>query len=59
MTTFGTLYLKSVDKDKPDIIGLHTAPPLFGLMSDWKRDLNIISEDIIKKQFKSNNNGRF
>lgn len=53
MTTFGTLYLKSVDKDKPDIIGLHTAPPLLGLMSDWKRDLNIISEDIIKNNSKA------
>lgn len=34
MTQFGTIYLKSIDKDMPDIIRLHTAPPLLGLMSN-------------------------
>ena len=53
MTQFGTIYLKSIDKDMPDIIGLHTAPPLPGLMSNWNRDLNIISSYIVKSNPKA------
>ncbi len=47
MTTFGTVYLNSSDKNIPSIVGLHTAPPLPGLMSYWERDLELIAEDII------------
>lgn len=47
MTQFGTIYLKSTNEDMPDIIGLHTAPPLLGFMSNWNRDLNVISSNII------------
>lgn len=43
MTRFGTLYLSSTSKNNPDIIGLHTAPPLPGLMSLWQRDLDLIA----------------
>ncbi len=52
-THFGTIYLKSIDIDTPDIIGLHTAPPLPGLMSDWNRDLNVISSNIVKNNPKA------
>ena len=44
MTRSGTVYLSSKDKTKPPIIGLHTAPPLIGLMSIWERDLNLIAD---------------
>lgn len=47
-THFGTAYLKSNNKKMPVIIGLHTAPPLPGLMDSWRRDLNFISSDLIK-----------
>lgn len=53
MTQFGTIYLKSIDKDMPDIIGLHTAPPLLGLMSNWNRDLNVISSNIVESNPKA------
>lgn len=46
MTYYGTVYLHSND-NFPDIIGLHTAPPLPGLMEIWKRDLNLIGKEII------------
>lgn len=46
MTSFGTVYLSSGDKKLPNIIGLHTAPPLPGLMGMWNRDLQIITENI-------------
>lgn len=42
MTVFGTVYLSSLSNDIPDIIGLHTAPPLPSLMELWRRDLNLI-----------------
>lgn len=45
ITFFGTVYLNSNDK-LPGIIGVHTAPPLPGLMNIWKRDLNCIAADI-------------
>ena len=44
-TFFGTVYLNS-NNTLPDIIGVHTAPPLPGLMNIWRRDLNLIAEDI-------------
>jgi hypothetical protein len=46
MTRFGTLYIKSKDGRNPDIIGLHTAPPLPGLMNIWKMDLDFIGNTI-------------
>lgn len=49
MTTFGTVFLKSKIRDKPDIVGLHTAPPLPGLMDRWRWDLDLISSEIFKK----------
>lgn len=44
MTRFGTVYLSSTSKNNPPIIGVHTAPPLPGLMSMWKRDLDLIAD---------------
>ena len=44
MTRFGTVHLSSTSKNNPPIIGLHTAPPLPGLMSMWKRDLDVIAD---------------
>lgn len=44
MTRFGTVYLSPISKGNPPIIGLHTAPPLPGLMSMWRRDLNLITD---------------
>lgn len=44
MTRFGTVYLSSASNNRPSIIGLHTAPPLTGLMSMWKRDLDLITD---------------
>lgn len=49
MTLFGTIYLKSKDKNIPDIVGVHTAPPLPTLLSFWNDDLDLISKDIVKK----------
>ena len=43
-TRFGTLYLSSRATDSPPLIGLHTAPPLPGLMRIWQRDLDLITE---------------
>lgn len=48
MTTFGTVYLETNNNNVPDIIGLHTAPPLPGLMKYWNMDLKLIASDIIK-----------
>lgn len=45
MTRFGTLYLSSTAKNSPNIIGLHAASPLPGLMSMWQRDIDL-NEDI-------------
>lgn len=44
MTRFGTVYLSSTSKGNPSIIGLHTAPPLPGLMTMWQRDLALIAD---------------
>lgn len=44
MTRFGTVYLSPRTKGNPSIIGLHTAPPLPGLMSIWQNDLDLISD---------------
>lgn len=44
MTVFGTVYLSSASNDIPNIVGLHTAPPLPSLMELWRRDLNLIVE---------------
>ncbi len=44
MTRFGTVYLLPTSENSPPIIGLHTAPPLIGLMGMWQRDLNLIEE---------------
>lgn len=47
-TTFGTVYLKARGS-LPDIVGLHTAPPLPTMMSFWRHDLWMIVNDIIPK----------
>ena len=44
MTRFGTVYLSSTSINNPNIIGVHAAPPLIGLMNIWKRDLKLISD---------------
>ena len=44
MTRFGTVYLSPTTKGNPSIIGLHTAPPLLGLMRIWQNDLDFISD---------------
>lgn len=49
MTSFGTVVLQAEDKAKPDIVGLHTAPPLPALMNDWERDLVLIARYISKQ----------
>ena len=41
-TRFGTIVLHSRKQNLPDIIALHTAPPLPGLMEVWKQDLQVI-----------------
>ena len=38
-TSFGTVSIEFDRPGLPTIIGIHTAPPLPGLMSDWKEDL--------------------
>ena len=49
MTFYGTVYLESTSENLPDIIGLHTAPPLPGLMYIWQYDLDTIYKEIIAK----------
>lgn len=42
-TTFGTLHLLPPDGSAlPEIIAVHTAPPLPGLMAAWRRDLTLV-----------------
>ena len=48
MTMYGTLYLRASSGEAPDIIGLHTAPPLPTMMAFWKRDLDFVC-DLTKK----------
>lgn len=48
-TRFGTIVLHSRKQNLPDIIALHTAPPLPGLMEVWKQDLNIIHNQLASK----------
>lgn len=48
-TRFGTIVLHSRKQNIPDIIALHTAPPLPGLMEVWKQDLNIIHNQLASK----------
>ena len=48
-TRFGTIVLHSRKQNLPDIIALHTAPPLPGLMEIWKQDLNIIHNQLASK----------
>lgn len=43
-TTFGTVYLKSNDENLPEIIGIHTSPPIPGDMYKWKGDIELISK---------------
>lgn len=48
LATFGSLVLtpSNPDSDLPVIIGLHTAPPLPGLMDSWKDDLKLIQSHL-------------
>lgn len=48
-TRFGTILLHSRKQNIPDIIALHTAPPLPGLMEIWNQDLNIIHNQLASK----------
>ena len=48
-TRFGTIVLHSRKQNVPDIIALHTAPPLPGLMEVWKQDLHIIHNQLASK----------
>ena len=51
-TTFGTVHLvPTEDSDLPDIIAVHTAPPLPGLMGAWRDDLTLV------RQFTALNDG--
>lgn len=43
ITRFGTVYLSPKSNNNPCIIGVHSAPPLMGLMNIWKKDLELIS----------------
>ena len=45
----GQLYYIRENKILPDIIALHTAPPLPGLMEVWKQDLHIIHNQLASK----------
>lgn len=38
-TTFGTVTVRFDDPTLPTVMGVHTAPPLPGLVDDWKNDL--------------------
>lgn len=49
MTRFGTVFLESKNGNGLDVVGLHTAPPLPTLMSQWKRDLELISDKIARE----------
>lgn len=37
--TFGAITLEAIDGQGPRFTGVHTAPPLPGLMADWRADL--------------------
>ncbi len=52
-TWLGTIFLESSNKNIPSIYGLHTAPPLPGLLKIWRDDLITISDDIVTKNPKS------
>lgn len=42
-TSFGTVALEFEDPNQPRIIGVHTAPPLPGLMQQWRTDLKEVA----------------
>lgn len=42
-TSFGTVELEFEDPSLPRIIGVHTAPPLPGLMKQWRTDLKEVA----------------
>lgn len=44
VTSFGTVTIEFDDASLPVIVGLHTAPPLPGLMSQWRGDINRVIE---------------
>lgn len=46
---FGLLHLQSQQAHLPDIIALHTAPPLPGLMRFWKNDLDTITKEVLSQ----------
>lgn len=48
LNTFGTVKVDLDSNYVPQIIGLHTAPPLPSLMNNWENDLHIISTEIIE-----------
>lgn len=46
-TSLGTVYLKAKDDTLPDIVALHTAPPLPSLMKSWRNDLSLIEKEMM------------
>lgn len=47
LNTFGTVKVDLDSDYVPQIIGMHTAPPLPFLMRNWEDDLNLIATEII------------
>lgn len=45
-TRLGTVYLRSKKAGVPAIVGLHTAPPLPGLMAQWRQDLETAAREL-------------
>ena len=52
-TSLGTVYLKAQEATLPDIVALHTAPPLPSLMKSWRSDLSLIEKEMIPQQSKA------
>lgn len=49
-TSFGSVGAAPANGEgpRPEIIGVHTAPPLPGLMENWRQDLGAISTDLTR-----------
>lgn len=44
VTSFGTVAIEFDDASLPLLVGLHAAPPLPGLMDEWRKDINRVLE---------------
>lgn len=49
MTFYGTVYLEDGPEELPEIVALHTSPPLPGAMDLWRYDLDYICNEIVKE----------